>query len=196
LIRPPRPCRQLFAPKSTVPVAARHRWPLPCTGGWLAEPLWQPSRQVVIHARRPCRQRAGAHSGPLPQFPRDTGRPAPGYLDNLPEGVTGVDGPWGVALPQTADSDAAHFIMHTWRMMTIWTCATALLQRDFGFWRIDRVGHKMGRGSAAVWPPWSCARTDRPHHLPHRRAAIWQASSSDCLGVATQLLQFDPARTK
>ncbi len=133
-------------------------------GGWLAEPLWQHSRQVVIHGAGHVGSALARILAPLPQFRVILADPRPGYLDDLPEGVSGVDAPWGAAL-HSAEDDAAHFIMTPAHDDDLELCHR-LLQRDFAFggligsdtkWarfrsRLVALGHAPNRSPASPAP--------------------------------------------
>ena len=162
-------------------------------GGWLAEPLWQPSRQVVIHGAGHVGSALARILAPLPQFRVTLADPRPGYLDDLPEGVSGVDGPWGAAL-HSAEDDAAHFIMTPAHDDDLDLCHR-LLQRDFAFGGLI--------GSDTKWARFR-SRLAALGHAPEQIARITcpigarqfgKHPQAIALGVATQLLQFEPART-
>ena len=162
-------------------------------GGWLAEPLWQPARQVVIHGAGHVGSALARILAPLPQFRVTLADPRPGYLDTLPEGVTGVDGPWGAAL-HGAEDDAAHFIMTPAHDDDLDLCHR-LLQRDFAFGGLI--------GSDTKWARFR-SRLAALGHAPEQIARITcpigarqfgKHPQAIALGVATQLLQFEPART-
>ena len=162
-------------------------------GGWLAEPMWQPSRQVVIHGAGHVGSALARILAPLPQFRVTLADPRPGYLDDLPEGVSGADGPWGAAL-HSAEDDAAHFIMTPAHDDDLELCHR-LLQRDFAFGGLI--------GSDTKWARFR-SRLAALGHAPEQIARITcpigarqfgKHPQAIALGVATQLLQFEPART-
>jgi len=106
------PLADSFRAKSTVQWTALTPLAITLHGRLAGRPLWQLASGGPSTAPGHVGQRAGAHSGcPLAAVRVDTGRPAPGISGYLPEGVTGVDGPW-VSRLHNADSDAAHFIMN------------------------------------------------------------------------------------
>ncbi len=174
--------------------AGQAQTPMPVTlnSGWLAESLWQATRQVVIHGAGHVGRALAQVLAPLPQFRVLLCDPRAGFLEGLPAGIGTNPAAWGDALDR-ADADAAHFIMTPEHDQDLSLCHL-LLGRDFAFagligsdtkWarfrkRLSVLGHSPDRIARITCPIGDLGLGKHPQAI--------------ALGVATQLLQFTPAR--